>query len=123
MQVDERTRKSSDLGVRTKAFALSIVRLYQRLPESGEARVIGRQFLRSGTSVGAQYREAKRARSKLEFAAKIEGALQELEETGYWIELIQELKILPSDSLESVYLELKELTAMLVSSANTAKLK
>ena len=108
-----------DLGVRTKEFALRIVRLYQALPDTGEAKVLGKQILRSGTSVGAQYREARRARSKNEFQAKIESALQELEETGYWLELLGESKIIPSEKLASLFQEQRELTAILVSSANT----
>ena len=73
---------SKDLSIRTKDFALRIIRLYKSLPEAVEAQVIGKQSLRSGTSVGAQYREAKRARSGAEVTSKMESALQELEETG-----------------------------------------
>src|SRR5690349_15460519 len=75
-----------DLVKRTKMFALRIVKLYVSLPKTTEAQVIGKQVLRSGTSVGAHYREAKRARSTAEFVSKIEGALQELDETTYWLE-------------------------------------
>ena len=110
-----------DLSVRTKDFALRIIKLYQALPDTGEARVIGRQILRSGTSVGAQYREARRARSKAEFQAKLEGALQELEETGFWLELLGEAHIFPLPKLQSLHQEQKELTSILVSSAMTAK--
>jgi four helix bundle protein len=78
-----------DLRARTKAFALAVVRLYARLPKtSAEGQVPGRQMLRSGTSVGAHYREAYRSRSDAEFISKIEGGLQELEETTYWLELL-----------------------------------
>ncbi len=111
--------KPFDLGVRTKQFALRIIRLFQALPDTTEARVIGKQVLRSGTSVGAQYREARRARTKTEFQSKIESALQELEETGYWLELLGESKIIPSDKLISLSQEQRELTGILVSSANT----
>ena len=72
-----------DLRARTKAFALRIIRLYSSLPKTTEAQVLGRQLLRSGTSVGAHYREATRARSPAEFISKIEVGLQELEETVY----------------------------------------
>ncbi len=68
---------------RTKEFGLRIVRLYVALPKRGEADVIGKQLLRSGTSVGAQYREAHRAKSGPDFVSKMQGALQELDETGY----------------------------------------
>ncbi len=73
---------------RTKAFALRIVRLYAALPKTTEAQVIGKQVLRSGTSVGAHVREGKRSRADAEMISKTEGALQELEETGYWLELL-----------------------------------
>ncbi len=79
-----------DLKKRTKKFALRIIRLYSSLPKSTEAQVIGKQVLRSGTSVGAHYREACRSRSNAEFISKIEGGLQELEETIYWLELLIE---------------------------------
>ncbi len=76
---------SLDLKARTSQFALRIVRLYCALPKSTEAQVLGKQVLRSGTSVGAQYHEATRSRSPAEFVSKIEGGLQELEETRYWL--------------------------------------
>ena len=79
-----------DLLVRTKAFALHIVKMYMALPKHGAAMVLGRQVLKSGTSVGAQYREAQRARSKAEFVSKVESATQEMEETVYWLELLTE---------------------------------
>jgi len=75
---------------RTKMFALRIIRLYSSLPKTTEAQVIGKQVLRSGTSVGAQVREGKRSRSDGEMISKIEGALQELEESLYWLELLIE---------------------------------
>jgi four helix bundle protein len=74
-------REKPDLKVRTREFALRIIRLYTALPRTTEAQVIGKQVPRSGTSVGANYREATRARSSAEFISKIETALQELEET------------------------------------------
>ena len=77
-----------DLAVRTEEFALRIIRMYGALPQRVEAGVIGKQVLRSGTSVGAQYCEAARARSKAEFISKMESSLQELEETGYWLRLL-----------------------------------
>ena len=86
--------KPEDLKTRTRKFALRIIRLYSVLPKSTEAQVIGRQMLRSGTSVGAHYREATRARSNAEFASKIESGLQELEETLYWMEILTESRIM-----------------------------
>src|SRR5215207_10098292 len=110
-----------DLKIRTKQFALRIIRLFGALPHTTEAQVIGRQVLRSGTSVGAHYREAHRARSNAEFISKIEGGLQELEETSYWLELIADAGILPQPRLTGLCKEAEELTAILVASAKTAK--
>lgn len=113
--------KQHDLKARTKAFALRIVRFYSALPPSTEARVLGKQMLRSGTSVGAQYREAARARSSSEFVSKIECGLQELEETVYWIELLTEAGIVRQARVADLLKEAGELTAIFVASAKTAK--
>ena len=79
---DENSRKvSGDLKERTKSFALRVIRLYCALPQTVLAQTLGKQVLRSATSVGAHYREGMRARSNAEFISKIEGGLQELEET------------------------------------------
>src|SRR6267154_2728532 len=78
-----------DLKVRTKKFALRIITMYSKLPKSDTvAQVLGKQVLRSGTSVGANYREASRGRSKAEFISKIGDCLKEIEETEYWLELL-----------------------------------
>ena len=111
----------SDLKNRTKLYALSIIKLYQALPNSGEAQVIGKQILRSGTSIGAQYREACRAKSPADFISKMEGSLQELDETGYWLELLAESKIMPTERFIDLQKENDELTAIFVASVKTAK--
>ena len=121
---DERGKmkgKPQDLGERTKAFALRIVRLYGSLPKTTEAQVIGKQLLRSGTSVGAHVREGKRSRSNAEMISKIEGGLQELEETGYWLELLADSGIVKAERLTELLGEANELTAILVASAKTLK--
>ena len=110
-----------DLKKRTRAFALRIIRLYSALPTSTVAQVLGKQVLRSGTSVGAHYREASRARSTAEFISKLEVALQELDETLYWLELLEEEAIVPSASLTNLKAEAEELIAIFVSSVKTAK--
>ena len=110
-----------DLRKRTKAFALRIVRLYASLPKTAEAQVLGKQVLRSGTSPGAHYREAYRSRSTAEFIAKIEGGLQELEETAYWLELLVESGIVPEKRMADLLTETDELIAIFTSSAKTAK--
>ena len=112
-----------DLRIRTKAFALRIIKLYQNLSKSGEAQVIGKQVLRSGTSVGAQYREACRAKSQADFINKMEGSLQELDETSYWLELLVESGIFPADRLIDLTKETGELTAIFAASIITAKKK
>lgn len=111
----------TDLKNRTKSFALRIIRLYQSLPKTGEAQVIGKQILRSGTSVGAQYREACRAKSPSDFISKMEGSLQELDETGYWLELLVESRIMPAEGIADLQKENDELTAIFVASVKTAK--
>lgn len=103
-----------DLRDRTKRFALQIIRLLPILPKTMEARVIGNQFLRSGTSVGANYREAFRSRSRAEFIAKCGDCLRELEETAYWLELLLESNMASSEMLPAVYGECKELIAIFV---------
>ena len=110
-----------DLKVRTKSFALRIIRLYAALPKSVEGQVIGQQLLRSGTSVGAHYREACRARSTAEFISKVEGGLQELEETAYWLELLEEGEIVAAKRLAGLKAEANELTAVLVTCVRNAK--
>jgi four helix bundle protein len=113
----------TDLKERTKRYAVRIVRLFTALPKSTEAQVLGKQLLRSGTSVGAHYREATRSRSNAEFVSKIEGGLQELAESGYWLELLVETEIMPADRLADLMKEADELTAILITCAKNAKAK
>ena len=113
--------KPADLKSRTKAFALRIIRMFGALPKTTEAQVIGKQVLRSGTSVGAHYREATRARSTAEFISKIEGGLAEQEETAYWLELLAESGIVPEAKLIELIREANELTAIFVTCAKNAK--
>jgi four helix bundle protein len=113
--------KPEDLKARTKAFALQVIKLYGALPKGVEAQVLGKQLLRSGTSVGAHYRESIRARSDAEVISKLEGALQELEETGYWLELLSESGIVPVPHLSPLLEEADELTAILVTCAKRVK--
>src|SRR5436309_161841 len=92
-------KEESDLRDRTKAFAVRVVRMFSAFPKTTEAQVLGKQVLRSGTSVGANYREAFRARSKAEFAAKCGDSLREVEETAYWLELLVESGIVSAEKL------------------------
>ncbi len=112
---------SHDLKIRTKDFAVRVVKLFAALPKNTEAQVLGKQLLRSGTSVGSQYREAQHAKSDADFISKIEGSLQELEETAYWLELIEELGFFTPTKLLPIRRETKELTAIFVTIAKKVK--
>jgi four helix bundle protein len=119
---DERgVSKKHDLRMRTRSFALSIVRLYTSLPKAAEAQILGKQLLRSGTSVGAHYHEATRSRSNAEFISKIEAGLQELEETVYWLNLLIDSGIIKKAQVSELCDEADELTAILVASVKTVK--
>jgi len=110
-----------DLRTRTKQFALRIIRLFVALPNTTVAEVLGKQALRSGTSVGAHYREGCRARSTAEFVSKLEGGIQELDETGYWLELLVEADIIPQERLGGLQDETNQLLAILITCAKNAK--
>ena len=112
---------SSDLRLRTRAFAIRVVRLYTSLPKGAEAQVLGKQLLRSGTSVGAQYHEATRSRSNAEFVSKIESGLKELEETIYWLSLLIDCGIVKKEKLSELCREANELSAIFVASVKTVK--
>ena len=120
---DEGENKLQDLRARTKAFALRVIRLYGALPKTTEAQIMGKQLLRSGTSVGAHYREASRARSDAEFISKLEGGLQELDESIYWMELIVESAIFPQKRMQELIDEAAQLTAILVTCVKNVKAK
>ena len=117
----EGTTELVDLKTRTREFALRIIRLYAALPKDTVAQVIGKQLLRCGTSVGAHYREASRSRSDAEFISKLEGGLQELEESAYWIELIVESGVFSEERMKEMMKEADELTAILITCVNNVK--
>ena len=110
-----------DLRERTQAFALRIIRMFVALPKSDEARVLGKQVLRSGTYVGANFREAHRARSKAEFIAKVGDCLKELDETAYWPELLTGSGIVTAEKLAPLQDENHQLLAILTTIAKNAK--
>ena len=103
-----------DLKERTSEFALRIIKLYVSLPKTTEAQVLGKQVLRSGTSVGAQYREGHRAKSDADVINKFEGVLQELDETDYWLDLLVKTGIVPVEKLSALIKETNELIAIFV---------
>ena len=114
-------QRSRDLRIRTREFALQVISLCASLAPSDEGRVIKRQLLKSGTSPGAHCREATRARSDAEMISKIETALQELDESLYWMELLAEAKLAAPARLEPLMKEADELMAMAVTAVRTIK--
>lgn len=113
--------KDYGLRDRTKAFALRIIKMYGRLPRSTEAQVLGKQVLRAGTSVAANYREASRARSDAELISKLGLVEQELDETLLWLELLVESKIVPEAKMAELHKEADELLRMAIAAIKTAK--
>lgn len=111
----------NDLPVRTKTFAREIIRMYSLLPKETVAQVLGRQVLRSGTSVGANYREANRARSKAEFIAKIGDCLKEADETAYWLELLFEEQLIPKERGLSLFDEANQLISIFTAILKSSK--
>jgi len=115
------TMESGDLRQRTQQFALRIIRLYRILPGTDEARILGKQLLRSGTSVGANYRAACRARSRAEFIAKLGIVLEESDETVFWLELLVEAGVGSREKVQPLLKEANELTSIFVAYLRTAK--
>ena len=116
--------RPQDLRRRTKAFASAVVRCFQQLdPRREDVRTLGRQMLRSGTSVAANYREASRARSDAEFIAKIELRTAEADETLLWLELLEEDCDAPTSLIQPLRRETDELIAIFVTMAKRTKLR
>lgn len=112
---------SNELKLRTKNFSLRVIRMIEKLPKNNSAKVIGYQLLRSATSVGANYRAACRARTKIEFISKIKIVEEESDESLYWLELIQELQFFKNELITDLIREADELTAIFTSTVKTAK--
>lgn len=110
-----------NLRTRTKKYALRVLRLFVLLPKTTEAQILGKQLLRSGTSVGAHYREANRAKSNADFISKIEGGLQELDESDYWLELLAEGGIVEPETVRELREETNELISIFVTLVKNAK--
>ena len=106
---------------RTKAFAVRIIKAFARLPRGEAVRVIGRQFLRSGTSLAANYRAACRARSSADFISKISVVVEETDETLFWLELLVEAELAKKSLLESLMTVCDELVKIFSASLTTAK--
>ena len=111
----------TELKKRTKQFGLRVMKLVGALPSDSVGRAIGSQLVRSGTSVGANYRAACRGRSKAEFIAKLGIVVEEADECGYWMELIIEGQLLPASKVESLLDEANQVTAIMVASRKSAQ--
>jgi four helix bundle protein len=116
------SEKPQDLKPRTKTFALRVIRMYSKLPKNDTvAQVLGKQVLRSGTSVGANYREASRGRSKAEFISKIGDCLKEIEETEYWLELLVDSGCVSTTKMADLLDETRQLIAIFTTIDKKAK--
>jgi four helix bundle protein len=115
--------RNVELQERTKKFALRVIKMVGALPRNMTADVLGRQTLRSGTSVAANYREACRARTKAEMISKLAQVEQELDETLLWLELLVESEIVPSRRMDELRQETEELLRIMVASIKTLKAK
>ncbi len=110
-----------DIQFRTKQFALRIIRLVEALPKNKVSDVIGRQLLRSGTSVGANYRAACRAKSKVDFIYKLGIVEEEADESLFWLELLVESKVISVDRIADLMEEANEILSIIIASIKTAK--
>ena len=113
--------RNPELQDRTKQLALRVIRMFRQLPPTGEAQVIGKQVLRSGTGAAATDREACRARSRAEIISKLGPVEQELDETLLWLELLVEAEIVPPSRMSSLQAETEELLKIVVTSLRTLK--
>jgi len=111
----------ADLKERTKVFALRVIRMAEAIPGTDVGRIIKGQLVRAGTSVGANYRAASRAKSKADFISKMGTVEEEADETMYWMELVQDASLLEVTRVSDLYAEADEILAMVVSSIRTAK--
>ena len=108
--------------IKTKAFAVRIIRFYKYLSEEKHEYVLAKQILRAGTSIGANVRESYSAQSRTDFINKLNIALKEADETQYWLEIFLESEIITQSEYDSLYTDLKEICALLASSIKTIKI-
>ena len=123
MAVMEEFKYREELKQRTKLFTLRVIKLYQSLPKTTEAQIIGKQLFRAATSVGANYRAACRARSNAEFHSKISIVIEEADETMFWLELLWEAGIIKQELLQNLYNENEELLKIMVVSRKNSEKK
>ena len=120
-ELDHHDSKSGELKARTKKFAIRVIRLFKALPNRPAEQVVGKQALRAGTAVAANYRAACRARSKPEFVAKIGVVSEEADESVFWLELMVESGLVKAKLMEALLKEARELSAIFTASYNTAR--
>jgi len=113
--------RAPELVSRTRTFSLRIIDFFSRLPRTPVAQILGKQLLRSATSVGAQYREAQQSKSMADFTSKSEGALQELEESAYWLELFEASRTAVDTGVRDLHSETLELVSIFVTLVQRAK--
>lgn len=111
----------NEMMLRTREFALRVVKLWQALPQRGDAAVLGKQLLRCGTSVGANYRAACHAKSAADFVAKLKICEEEADEAEYWMDLLVAAEIVPAAKMEALMAEAHEIASILTAAARTAK--
>ena len=116
-----RRMKHQNLQDRTRKFALSVIKFTEQLPRADTSKILSRQLLRSGTSVGANYRAVCRAKSKADFISKMKTVLEEADESAFWIQLLLDATKVPTQVAQPLLAEANELTAIAASSINTAK--
>jgi len=112
---------SEEMKKRTRAFAIRIIKFYKRLPKTDEARVLGGQVLRSGTSVAANYRAVCRAKSRADFKSKMGTVVEESDESLLWLELFEEAELISTEKLRALKQEAEELLRIFSHSLNTAR--
>ncbi len=112
---------ANELKARTKRFALQVMELIDRLPNTVKGRVVAHQLMKAATSVGANYRAACRGRSQAEFVSKLSIVLEESDECCYWLELIMEGGLIPAEEVKDLYQEADEITAIMTASHKTAQ--
>ena len=121
LRVPNALQKAAELKQRTKDFAIRVVKLYRSLPHTPDAQTLGKQVLRSGTSVAANYRAVCRTRSKADFISKMGVVLEEADETVFWLELLIETGVLNADRTSALLKEANELLAVFGASLRTSK--
>jgi four helix bundle protein len=119
----KREMNSEELKKRTKEFGLRVIDVFNKIPKARTAEFLGRQLIRSATSVGANYRAACLARSRADFVSKIGIVAEEADESAYWLETLLEAKLMDGSSLNELLKEANELTAIFVASIRTARLR